>query len=346
MPTIPFSTRGTDPNGYAVFGVVRGTGMTVVNENASVPPVDEGGNFASIPLTGVQPNDPNFPGDTTAANYEILTGVTVLRGPVAGFSDSETFAVASNTNPGLVTPTITNGKLTLAYTAGQTGVATITLSSTDSDGASVQTSFTVTVGTHRGSRSSPSLPRRPASVKTSPTITGTATDNVAVTSLTASVDGGALHAVTVNPDGTFTFNPSLAVDGTADGPHTVVFTAMDAAGNTSTPASITFSLETTPPVVNITSPASGQSFTTSPSIVGTATDNVSLAGLSASVDGGGAGGDRGRPGQLHVYAVRNGRWAPQRRIHGDRRGREYIHAGDRDVHHQRRVPSRHADRPD
>jgi cyclophilin family peptidyl-prolyl cis-trans isomerase len=280
---------GTDPNGYAVFGVIRGAGLSVVQASAAVPPVNEGGNFASIPLTGVPANDPTFPTNTTAANYEMITGVSVLRGPITGFSDSLTFSVSGNTNAALVTPTITNGKLSLAYAASQTGTSTITLTATDSDGATAQTSFTVTVG---NDTTAPTVtitsPTNGASVNTSPAITGTATDNVAVTSLTAAVDGGAAQNVTLNADGTYSFNPNLAVNGTADGPHTVVFTAKDAAGNTSTPVSVTFKLDTTAPSLTITSPADGQTFATAPAITGKATDDQTLASLMASVDGGAA----------------------------------------------------------
>jgi large repetitive protein len=287
---------GADPtgNGYAVFGVILGNGLTTVQASAAVPPVDESlstdpsrSAFSEIPLSGgFPPNDPAFPGDTSASDYEVITGVSVLSQPIAAAPDSLTFAVSSNTNPTLVTPTITNGKLTLTYASGQTGSSTITLTATDSDGATAQTTFTVTVG---DDTTPPTVavtsPTNGATVKTSPAITGTATDNLAVTSLTASVDGGAAQTVTVNADGTFTFNPNLAVDGTADGSHTVIFTAMDAAGNTSTPASVTFTLDTVAPAVTITSPADGQTFATNPTITGTAIDNLSLAGLTASVDG-------------------------------------------------------------
>ncbi len=276
--------------GFAVFGVILpGNGLSVVQASAAVPPVNEGGNFSAIPLSGGhQPDDPNFPTDTSPSDYEVVTGVTVLSQPAPGFADSLTFTVSGNTDPGLVTPTIHNGLLSLAYTAGQSGTSTITLTATDSDGASVQTSFTVTVGTDTEAPAvTITSPAAGASVKTSPAITGTATDNVGVTSLTASVDGGAAQTVAVNADGTFTFNPNLAVDGSADGSHMVVFTAMDAAGNTST-ATATFNLDTTAPVVTITSPTDGQTFTSSPPITGTATDNETLASLTASVDNGAA----------------------------------------------------------
>ena len=56
-----------------------------------------------------------------------------------------TYSVVSNSNPGLVTPTLKNEWLTLAYTPFTTGTATITIQATDTFGATVQQTFTVTV---------------------------------------------------------------------------------------------------------------------------------------------------------------------------------------------------------
>ncbi len=73
----------------------------------------------------------------------------------AAFSDIEddddqlTFVVANNSNPGLfdsVTVNNGNGKLTLTFKANTSGVATITIQAEDTNGATVNTSFTVNVG--------------------------------------------------------------------------------------------------------------------------------------------------------------------------------------------------------
>ena len=56
------------------------------------------------------------------------------------------FSIASNTNAGLVQPAISAGHLLdLAFTAGQTGTASITVRATDPQGASIDDTFTVSV---------------------------------------------------------------------------------------------------------------------------------------------------------------------------------------------------------
>jgi cyclophilin family peptidyl-prolyl cis-trans isomerase len=276
---------GADPNGYAVFGVILGD-MSAVNASAAVPPVNMGGNFAEIPITGAQANDPNFPTDTTFSQYERILGAAVISSPDPSVHDSLTFAVTGNTNPGLVTPSIVNGKLTLTYAAGVTGGSTITLTATDADGATATTSFSVSVGPDTEAPTvTINSPADNTTVKTNPTITGTAVDNTVVGKLLASVDGGPTQPVTVGGNGAFSFTPTLATDGTADGPHKVTFTATDPSGNSSTPVTLNFTLDTTAPVLNITFPTSPQTFQQTPTITGTATDNIKVASLTASVDG-------------------------------------------------------------
>ena len=94
------------------------------------------------------------------------------------------------------------------------------------------------------------------------------------------VDGGA--PVVLPADAT-----SYTKSGLADGPHTFVITAFDAAGN-SQPASVTVSVDTTPPSLQITGPSAG-------ALIGSATVEVTwyasdagsgLAEIQVRLDGG------------------------------------------------------------
>jgi cyclophilin family peptidyl-prolyl cis-trans isomerase len=298
---------GADPNGYSVFGAVRGNGLSVLNASYAVPPVNQGGVFSQIPVTGHPANDPGFwsrdpnfgvpgpnevtttPTNATPDQFERILGAAVIRSPNASLADALNFTVTGNTNPGLVQASINNGLLTLTYSSGVSGGSTITLTATDASGAKVSTSFSVSVGND----TEPPVvnitsPTSDVSTKTNPTITGTAVDNTVVSKLQASVDGGAAQTVTVGANGSFSFTPNLPVNGSADGAHTVTFTATDPSNNSSAPQTVSFHLDTTAPVVNITFPTSNQTFHQTPTITGTATDNQTVSGLTASVDGGAA----------------------------------------------------------
>ncbi|HQU41647.1 MAG TPA: Ig-like domain-containing protein [Pirellulales bacterium] len=120
------------------------------------------------------------------------------------------------------------------------------------------------------------------------TISGHVADATSgVASLVAAVDAGAFVPVTFDASGNFNFVTALALDGTADGPHTVHVQATDQAGNVSALASDLFTLDTRNPVVNVTSPAAGLATAQNITLAGQVTDSQSdLATLSAAVDGG------------------------------------------------------------
>jgi cyclophilin family peptidyl-prolyl cis-trans isomerase len=134
--------------GFTVFGKVVGAAdQQVVDNLAAIPtqnqgsapalPPSEQGVFTEIPLRNY--TGTNFPTDTTAANYALVTSAAITRS-----TDSLTYS-ATSSNPAVVGVTVTNNRLALQAT-GQTGTVTITVTATDRDGASVSTSFKVTVG--------------------------------------------------------------------------------------------------------------------------------------------------------------------------------------------------------
>jgi cyclophilin family peptidyl-prolyl cis-trans isomerase len=131
--------------GFTVFGkIVDSSDQQVLNTLAATPVRDESNgdpnsNFATIPLNNY--TGTNFPSDTTAANYLLVQDVAIVKRP-----EALTYEVVSNTNPQLVVATITNNRLNLQNDVNLTGSATITIRATDQFGASVDTSFKVTVG--------------------------------------------------------------------------------------------------------------------------------------------------------------------------------------------------------
>jgi RHS repeat-associated protein len=123
-------------------------------------------------------------------------------------------------------------------------------------------------------------------------IAGTATDDRAVASLTATLVGpggpGPERSVAFAPGtGAFAFDPSLPLDGTADGLYTARLVARDDEGLTSNPAQVTFTLDTVAPVSLAISPAPSLPVSGQVTVSGQAADNLSgLAALVAVMDSG------------------------------------------------------------
>ncbi len=172
--TLAMAKLGTDPNsatdqfffnlgdnsgnlnnqngGFTVFGkVVSAADQQVVDALAAIPTKDESqgpalpasekgpagqGVFSEIPLQNY--SGTNFPADTSAANYALVSSATI-----ASRGDFLTYSVVGNTNPQVVTTSVNNNRLTLQ--ARQAGTTTLTVRATDQKGATVDTTFKVTV---------------------------------------------------------------------------------------------------------------------------------------------------------------------------------------------------------
>jgi hypothetical protein len=117
----------------------------------------------------------------------------------------------------------------------------------------------------------------------SPTVSGQVSDvGSGVASLTEQVDAGPVVPVAFGSSGAFQFTTALALDGSADGLHTIHLRARDKAGNQAAPVDLTFTLDTRPPVLAISSPAPGLVTYQSPTIVGQVSD--ALSGVSSLVE--------------------------------------------------------------
>ena len=122
-----------------------------------------------------------------------------------------------------------------------------------------------------------------ASVTGNVSISVSATDNTAVSSVTLSIDGAAAATDTSSPY-TFAWNTNAVLNGS----HTLAATAVDAAGNSN---SVSISvivnnvLDTTPPTVTITAPSDGNKVTSNVSVKVNTADNVAVVKVELYVDG-------------------------------------------------------------
>ncbi|MBI4056070.1 MAG: hypothetical protein HY399_00795 [Elusimicrobia bacterium] len=126
-------------------------------------------------------------------------------------------------------------------------------------------------------------PANGATLSGSFTVSGTASDNVGVTSVEASIDGGAFAAAT----GTTNF--SFSVPLLANGQHTITARTWDAAGNTGSDSIvITVNIparDQEPPIVSIVSPSSGSTVSGSITVSIMASDNVGVTRVDLYKDG-------------------------------------------------------------
>ncbi|NML45874.1 phosphatase PAP2 family protein [Ramlibacter sp. G-1-2-2] len=120
------------------------------------------------------------------------------------------------------------------------------------------------------------------------TLTGQVLDNLSgVAAAQFRVDNGALQDLALDTNNRFTITTALAVDGSADGSHTITLIARDAAGNISAGFTRGFVLDTQAPVVTLTSITDGASLVGGMRLTGAADAGISgLTLLQYSFDGG------------------------------------------------------------
>jgi cyclophilin family peptidyl-prolyl cis-trans isomerase len=143
-------TTNLDAQSFTVFGQLGKDAATTAtlaalvatptkNESSSAAAsANPGVDFANVPLNNY--TGTKFASDATASNFLVINSVSIDSRP-----ESLTYSVVADSNPALVTASISNEHLTLSYATGQVGTATITVQATDTFGATVQQTFTVTV---------------------------------------------------------------------------------------------------------------------------------------------------------------------------------------------------------
>ena len=133
-----------------------GTGGAVTT--GAVPGVVSGLQQSAImPPAGTRPIQVTVAGNSLPTVID-LGPVFAAMGGIRQGGDLK-IAIVGNTNPGLVTASLSEAALTLTYAPRTSGTATITVGATDPDGVSVQQTLQVTVGPLGALRTaSPQLP--------------------------------------------------------------------------------------------------------------------------------------------------------------------------------------------
>ena len=130
---------GFSADGYAVFGKVVPSDMTVVDQIGAVPRYPFGSPFSTLPLRNFSQTD--FDQHLTPTVDNVITTQVSKIGDVVAQVMTVT---AVSSDPSVVAATVQDGALKLTY-GGGAGSATVTLTATSLDGqSSVQSAFTAT----------------------------------------------------------------------------------------------------------------------------------------------------------------------------------------------------------
>jgi cyclophilin family peptidyl-prolyl cis-trans isomerase len=136
-----------DPQKFAVFGRLADAASTsTLTTLAATPTKDESGSsvatslpsvdLKNVPLTNY--SGTNFPADATPNNYMLINSISVDKR-----DEFLTYSVTSS-DSSVVNASVTDEWLNLNYSATHAGTATVTVTATDSFGATVSQSFRVT----------------------------------------------------------------------------------------------------------------------------------------------------------------------------------------------------------
>ncbi|HUA58245.1 MAG TPA: Ig-like domain-containing protein [Verrucomicrobiae bacterium] len=166
------------------------------------------------------------------------------------------------------------------------GSHTITATAKDTAGNSA-TSSPVTITVNNVTVTAPGVsvtsPSNGAFVSGSITVTASATSSIGIASVQFVVDGANFGS----PDTTSPYSLALNTTSLSNGPHTIAAMAKDTAGNSTTSATVTITVNNvtvTPPSVSITSPANGATVSGSLAITASATSSIGIASVQFQLD--------------------------------------------------------------
>ena len=287
----------------SVFGVIGAapyslTWNTTSNPNGSyvltAKAYDAAGNVGQSSLISVNVN--NVSADSSApviSSFTMPASSTSLTVPVTALSASDNLGVAGY----LITESATapagsaagwNASSPANFTFAATGSRTAYAWSKDAAG-NVSAAKTATVSITAQDATAPTVaitsPAYGSTVSGTAAVVASASDNVAVSKVEFYVNGSLKATSTAAP---YTFNwNTLSV---ANGAYTVSAKASDAAGNASILSNVTLyvansSVDTTAPVVSLSSPSNSTVFGSKLVISGSATDNVAVTKIDVFMDG-------------------------------------------------------------
>jgi hypothetical protein len=214
----------------------------------------------------------------TASTDDVgVTGYRVHRSTTAGFTPSDANRVA----------TVSSGT---SYTDANLAAGTYYYRVVAVDAAanaslpSAQASAVVTADASAPTVSI-SSPNGGSRVAGTTTITAAASDDVGVESVQFRVDGANLGAA----DTTSPYSASWSTAGVSNGTHTLSAVARDAAGNTTTSATVTVTVDNSSPTAALTAPAAGSLLSGTTTLTANASDNDGVESVQFRVDGANVG---------------------------------------------------------
>jgi glutamine amidotransferase PdxT len=195
----------------------------------------------------------------------------------------------------------TSSPYSRTWNAATASNGTHTLTAVARDAAGNQTTsaaVTVTVSNAGTGDTTPpavsiTAPAAGATVSGNVTLSATATDNVGVAGVQFQLDGVDVGEEENTLPYLITWDTTTASNGT----HTLTAVARDAAGNQTTSAAVTVTInnagtsDTTPPAVSVTSPAVGATVSDTVTVTATASDNIGVAGVQFQLDGANLGSE-------------------------------------------------------
>src|SRR5690349_3408368 len=216
-----YSTPATSSSDNGVqFTVVVSNSAGSVTSSAAILTVN-----ASIPL--LQVTSSQLPGGTIGSAESATLSAS-------GGTSPYSWSVSSGTLP---TGLSLSSSGTLSGTPTVAGAFPFTVAVKDAVSGSASASLSINVVTAAPPTVSISNPANGATVSGTTTVSGVASDGLAITSVQLSVDGGSF----ANASGTTSWSFSLNTNSLSNGPHTLSAKVNDSAGNsaTSSPVSIT-----------------------------------------------------------------------------------------------------------